>query len=353
MQILVIGKFYIEGFARHIAETLEAMGHKVIRFEIGFKSGSISGHFGQRVDKVLGVLYLSSDSIPAIREHRMKALWQVAEQDSIDIVIVGHDFLWPTEITELKRRTHAKVAMWCPDSLANFGRAFFMNATYDGLFFKDPYIVHAMGDVLNSPVYYLPECFNPVLHSLPEEDIGNQAAYKCDITTAGHPHTWRVEFFSHLINYDVKMWGTQKPLWMPKGIVTELYQKREVFNHDKVRAFRGAKMVINNLFYGEIWGVNARCFEVAGAGAFQIVDWRPCLSQLFEDGKELISFTSIADLKQKIDYWLPRDAERRVIAKAGMRRAYSEHTYQHRLSLLLATLSGSAKGFPMPEVIPN
>jgi len=240
--------------------------------------------------------------------------------------------------------------MWFPDHFGTMGRGYFMNALYDGLFFKDPYIVHILGDVLTSPVYYLPECFNPEKHWLPEEAIGHDPTYQCDITTAASQHSWRVAFFKHLADYDVKLWGNPAPLWMPAGPVAKMYQGQPVHNHDKVRAFRGAKIVVNNLYYSETWGVNARCFEAAGAGAFQMVDWRPGLGQLFEDGKELIAFRSMADLKQKIDYWLPREAERRVIAEAGMRRAHAEHTYVLRLGLLLDTLAGTRHGYPTPQI---
>jgi spore maturation protein CgeB len=81
-----------------------------------------------------------------------------------------------------------------------------------------------------------------------------------------------------------------------------------------------------------------------------MIDWRPGLSQLFEDGKELITFRSLADLKQKIDYWLPREEERRAIALAGMRRAHKEHTYALRLGLLLDTLYGTQRGYPTPQI---
>jgi spore maturation protein CgeB len=280
----------------------------------------------------------------------MKALWQTAEQGPLDVVLVGYDFLWPNEVAELKRCTNAQVAMWFPDCIANFGRGFFMNAPYDGLFFKDPYITHVLGDVLSSPAYYLPECFNPEKHWLPVDAIGHDPAYQCDITTAASQHSWRVAFFKHLADYDVKLWGNPAPLWMPAGPVARMYQGRPAHNHDKVRAFRGARIVVNNLLYGETWGVNARCFEAAGAGAFQIVDWRPGLGQLFEDGKELVTFRSMADLKQKIDYWLPREAERRAIAEAGMRRAHKEHTYALRLALLLDTLAGTQRGYPIPQI---
>ncbi len=349
MNILVIGKYYSEGFALHIAETLGTMNHAVRRFEPGFKSNRIGGRIGHRLDQVRGVIHSATDSIPDIRARRMRALWRVAEQGPLDVVIVCHDFLWPGEVAELKRRTGAAVAMWFPDSLVNFGKGFFMNAPYDGLFFKDPYIVHALAGVVASPVYYLPECFNPERHCLPDGEAPG-AEYRCDITTAGNQHSWRVAFYRHLVGYDVKLWGPPAPLWMPTGPVAGMHQGRLVLNQDKARAFLGAKIVLNNLHYGEIWGLNARTFEAAGIGAFQMVDWRLGLSQLFEDGKELVSFKRMDDLREKVDYWLNRPEERLSIANAGKSRAHAEHTYRLRLSLLLDSLAQRANGFPIQNV---
>ena len=223
-----------------------------------------------------------------------------------------------------------------------------MNAPYDGLFFKDPYIVHVLAGVVASPVYYLPECFNPERHCLPEGEVPG-AEYRCDITTAGNQHSWRVAFYKHLAGYDVKLWGPPAPLWMPAGSVAAMHQGRLVLNQDKARAFLGAKIVLNNLHYGEIWGLNVRTFEAAGIGAFQMVDWRPGLGQLFEDGKELVSFKRMDDLREKVDYWLNHPEERLAIANAGKIRAHAEHTYRLRLSLLLDSLAQRANGFPMPQ----
>lgn len=350
MNILIIGKFYTEGFALHIAETLTAMGQAVRRFEPGLQRNWLRGVLGKRADQILGTLYATSDNLPAVRAQRMRRLWQTVEQGPLDIVIVCHDFLWPAEVSELKERSKAKVAMWFPDSLVNFHRGMFMNAPYDALFFKDPFILRALSDVLPSPIYYLPESFNPDRHYYSESEWVSDATYACDITTAGNMHSWRVACYNHLTDYNVKLWGNPPPLWLPTGAVANMYQGRGVYNKDKVQAFRGAKIVVNHLHYGEIWGVNVRCFEAAGAGAFQMLDWRPGLENLFVDGKEIITFTSMADLKRKIDYWLPRQAERHAIGKAGQRRAYAEHTYHHRLELLLATLAGREKGFPLPDI---
>jgi len=350
MNILVIGKFYTEGFALHIAETLMTMGHTVQRFEPGFRSNRSGGRLWHRVDQVWGAFHTATDAVPSVRAWRIGALWKVAEQGPLEVVIVCHDFLLPAEVAELKEHTGALVTLWFPDAAVNLGRAYFMNALYDALFFKDPYIVHVLDGVLGSPVYYLPECFNPARHSFSAGDAEDLEGYRCEITTAGNQHSYRTAFFKHLATYDVKLWGPPAPLWLDTGPVKKMYQGRSVLNEDKARAFRAAKIVVNNLHFGEVWGVNVRTFETAGAGGFQLVDWRPGLGQLFEDGKELISFKGIKDLKHKIDYYLAHDDERLEIAQAGMVRAKREHTYSHRLKLLLETLSGRARGFEMPEI---
>lgn len=352
MKVLVVGKFYPEGFALHIAETLTAMAHEVSRFEPGFRSARWGGRIGHRLDQVRGIIHETTDKLPAIRARRMGELWDMVDRTPIDLAIICHDFLWPAEVEELKRRTGAAIALWFPDHLANFGRGYFMNAPYDGLFFKDPYIVHVLDGTVLSPAYYLPECFNPDRHRLPEGS-GPGPEHRCDVTTAGNQHSWRVAMFQHLGDFDVKLWGQPAPLWLPTGAVRAIHQGRTVLNEEKARAFLGAKVVLNNLHYGEVWGINVRAFEAAGIGAFQMIDWRPGLSQLFEDGKELISFKGISDLRQKLREWLPsdRDEERDAIAAAGRRRALAEHSYRHRLDLMIETLGGRAMGFPLPAAV--
>lgn len=348
-KVLVIGKFNTESFGMHITETLNDMGYQVLRFVPGCNAPQGGSIFMHRINQARRVLYDVTSGIPQVRVRRMKALWSLVKDHHIDYVIVCHDFLQPAEVQRLKDLTNAKISMWFPDALVNFGKGYFMNAAYDGLFFKDPFIVKALLNVPQSPVYYMPECFNPKRHKL-AEGIAIANEYKCEITTAGNAHSWRVAFYQHLKNYNVKIWGPPAPLWMPVATTKQMFQNKMVFNSDKAQAFLGAKIVLNNLHYGEIWGLNVRTFEAAGIGAFQMVDWRPGLAQLFKDGEEIISFKNMAELPEKIDYWLNNPAEREKIAQAGKERAHREHTYELRLKLILATLDQQAQGFPVPAI---
>jgi len=127
-------------------------------------------------------------------------------------------------------------------------------------------------------------------------------------------------------------------------------QHRFVAGEEKAVALRSAAIVLNTLHPAEIWGVNRRAFEAAGAGAFQLLHWKPGLSQLFEDGGEVVSFRTVDDLGPLIDHYLAHPEERAAIAGAGRSRAVSEHTFDSRLALMFATVGGAAQGYALPRI---
>lgn len=351
MRIVVVGRIETESFACHIGETLSTLGHDVAYVEAGARRRRVRTRLGYRWHQVRSALASLAHRVPALRRRHWRTLWQTIEEKRPELILVTHDFLQPQEVAEL-RRNGAAVALWFPDHLVNLVRGWCLVAPYDALFFKDPYIVRTMRRVLTTPVFYLPECFNPQRHRLPPNESENDipAEFRCDITTAGNLHSWRLAWLQGLDAYDVKIWGDPPPLWLPLGPVRRMVQGRPVFNEDKARAFRGAKIVLNTLHFGEIEGANVRLFEAAGIGAFQLVNETPGLGSLFDVGREVITFRDLQGLRAAIAYWLPREDERRTIAQAAMARAYREHTYELRLRLLLDTLAGRERGFPMPLV---
>jgi spore maturation protein CgeB len=253
-----------------------------------------------------------------------------------DLLLVTYDYLYSDQIEKLKSLSQVKIALWSPDSVATVasGRSHFMNAAYDALFFKDPFIVNNLKHTLGLNTFYLPECFNHRTHKF--EGVISEK-FKVDITTAGNLHSYRVAFFRNLNldNLKITIWGFDAPSWLNSSKIKHLYMGRPIYNAEKAQVFLGAKIVINNLLISEVEGVNVRTFEAAGIGAFQLVDYRPGIEDLFKIGEEIITFSGMVDLREKINFYLSRPELRKKIADQGKIRALKEHTYEIRLKSML------------------
>jgi len=81
--------------------------------------------------------------------------------------------------------------------------------------------------------------------------------------------------------------------------------------------------------------LNCRAFEVAGAGGLQIIEYRPAIEECFEPGKELLTFTTYDELLEHLDRARSDPEQMKTIRQAGARRALSDHTYRHRLQVIL------------------
>jgi spore maturation protein CgeB len=94
--------------------------------------------------------------------------------------------------------------------------------------------------------------------------------------------------------------------------------------------------------------VNPRTFEVAACSGFQLVDERGLLHECFAPD-ELATFTSLPELKEKMEYFLAHPEEREAIARRGRERVLREHTYAHRMERLLDFTAERLSGWPRPR----
>jgi spore maturation protein CgeB len=81
-----------------------------------------------------------------------------------------------------------------------------------------------------------------------------------------------------------------------------------------------------------------RDFEVPMAGGFYLVEKAPGYDQCFVDGKEVVMWSTIDELQDKIKYYLIQDTEREQIALAGQKRAVQDHSWQARFNYLFSEL---------------
>lgn len=87
-----------------------------------------------------------------------------------------------------------------------------------------------------------------------------------------------------------------------------------------------------------IYSVNNRFFDVGAAGSLLLTEKKSDLELIFDDS-EAITYTSINQLREKIEFYLNNQEARNKIAQKMKRCVIESHTYFHRAEYILDTLS--------------
>ena len=88
-------------------------------------------------------------------------------------------------------------------------------------------------------------------------------------------------------------------------------------------------------------GLPLRCFDIMGCGGFMISNYQPEIPELFELDREVVVYTSIPELIDKVSYYLAHEEERIAIARRGYEKVKQYHSYEVKLNHILETACGS------------
>ncbi len=197
-------------------------------------------------------------------------------------------------------------------------------------------------------VHYLPTACDPRFHipmSLTAED---REKWGSPISFVGAGYHNRQQAFASLAHYPFKIWGSEWPGCKPFDRMVQ-EESRRIAPEEYIKIFNGTDINLNLHSSSERDGVdptgdflNPRTFELASCGAFQLVDERSLLSEVFIAGEEVATFNSVSDLREKIDYYSNRPDERKRIARNGRERVLRDHTYAKRMEEMLSVIYSQA-----------
>jgi spore maturation protein CgeB len=137
---------------------------------------------------------------------------------------------------------------------------------------------------------------------------------------------------------DVDVWGYGADELESDSPLRERY-RGEAWGLGMYRVLAQSGIVINfheDVHEGE--AANMRLFEATGSGALLITEGYENLPEIFEPGREVVTYEDTDDLVGKIRYYLEHEDERIRIAKAGQARTLSEHTFAQRMRELAGML---------------
>jgi spore maturation protein CgeB len=163
--------------------------------------------------------------------------------------------------------------------------------------------------------------------------------FEADVSFAGSPYLNRRHIFAALTDLCLRLWG---PGWSDPLLAPLVADGGKAFTADEmVRIFAGTKINLNVHSAEHVHGldpepdyVNPRTFELAACQAFQLVDRRTPLPDLFA-GDEIEAFSSVSELRGLIVRYLADEEARRTVATRARARALAEHTYSHRMERVL------------------
>lgn len=135
-------------------------------------------------------------------------------------------------------------------------------------------------------------------------------------------------------HFDMHMYTTSDTGYAPKiinhGIADSHAVTPIVYNQSKIN--------LNITMRNITSGIPQRVFDVLGCGGFLITNYQPEIAEMFEDGVDLVMYSSVPDLLDKIAYYLEHEDERKAIALNGYNKVMAEHTCEKRLEQMLSIL---------------
>lgn len=250
-------------------------------------------------------------------------------------------------LTELRRRGVITV-MWFLEDYLRFTYWKELGRYFDFMFtIQKGRCLEAIREAGAGVVHYLPAACDPGIHTPQQLTAEERARWGSPVSFVGAGYHNRQQMFASLADMPFKIWGTEWPDCRPfDKLVQESGRRLTPVEYTKI--FNSTDVNLNLHSSTERDGVepngdfvNPRVFELASTGAFQLVDERELLPELFTPGVEVATFRNLSEMKEKIDYYLRHPEERRKMAEAARARALSQHTYAHRIKEMLSVIYNS------------
>ena len=341
LHIMVVGPIYGGSLpiAGYVVSALETLGHRVSWVDHslhypGYKNLETIGDdrlrmtVQQRFSDTLGVISLA----------------HVAE-DPPDIVLAMSQAPLSMAVLEQMRRKKVLTAMWFVENFRHLTYWQQMVEGYDFWFvMQKSACLEAFKAAGAAQVSYLPLAADPTIHQPLELTPEDQEELGSDVSFLGAGYRNRREILPALLGqeWSFKLWGNE---WSNAGALTKVLQRdgARIDTPTSVKIFNGTKVNINLHSYtshgfdpdGD--ALNPRTFELACCGAFQVMDHRSLLPELFDESMMGVVKTP-DDLVPVVRKYVHEPEHRRAMAEMSRKHVIQSHTYIHRMMSMLSTM---------------
>ncbi len=258
---------------------------------------------------------------------------QLAREWKPDLVLALTLALREEVLAELKSAGASQCVAWWGDPPANMRGMGLLAHGWDRIFIKDPAAV-AKFRAVGLPADLMHEAANPAWHCpqyVPSHEDADALA------VAGNYYGYRQFLVRRLAEAGVKLalYGSRPPRWSA-DVVRDGFRRRYIVREEKSKVFHSALACLNSTHLSEGESLNCRAFEICGAGGLQLIEPKGALLECYEPGREVLTYSSVEEIFEHLNRARKDQAWARSIREAGHHRTLSEHTYQHRLTRIIA-----------------
>jgi spore maturation protein CgeB len=326
MRILIPFPYYEDSLVDNVQHTLREMGHEVRT--LGFVDHAAYWSLSRYAWRVL------TEKMASERLSRLeRKMVRVAREFRPDVILAGvHPSLNPLVLEEFGKLCPGRRVLWWVDPPAVSEKWGILAEGWDAIYLKDRAAVNKLR-LAKRNAHHLHEAMNPFWH----KPIAQQRNHL--VVIAGNYYAFRQAIILRLLNDGVtfQLHGSPPPRWAHQEIKNQ-HTGKYLVREEKSRAFGEGMACLNTFSLAEGDSLNCRAFEIAGAGGLQFVEYRPAIEECFEPGRELLSFRSYEELLECVERARTCPKEMIRIREAGSNRARAEHTYRHRLEVILNNL---------------
>lgn len=270
-----------------------------------------------------------------------QAIWAMIQEQKPDLVLALAQAPLDKIMLGRLKREGIKTVMWFVEDykVFNYWRAFAPLYDAFAVIQKEPFLSE-LEKIGQTHAFYLPLAALPEFHKPVKLDEKEKLEYGSDISFLGAGYPNRRIAFRPLAKANFKIWGSD---WEGEKFLSKNIQRqgKRINAEESVKIYNSSLININlhsNIYKEKLVShddfVNPRTFELAAIGAFQIVDKRTLMPELFAED-ELATFNDIEEFYDKIDYYLKdKDAMEKIIKKSR-ERVLKDHTYEKRMERLL------------------
>lgn len=325
MKILIPTYCFSDSFADNVRVTLETMGHDVK--VIGMLS----------IDKYLSLIRRVKNKLSEFIPYKYsyfeeRDIVKIVKEYKPDLFLSLTQPIHPEILLELGKYCRGRRVLWWGDAPANSPKWGVLDKEWDFVYMKDRNAVEKLR-LVGRNAFFLHEAMNPLWH----KPVALQKTR--EIVVAGTCYAFRQSIVLRLMEdgLAIKIYGPPPPMWADTRIV-ECHSGRYIVCEEKSRVFGEGMACLNTFSLSEGDSLNCRSFEIAGAGGLQIIEYRPSINECFDPEKELLVFKSYEELLGHIDRASRFPEEMQVIRVSGANRALADHTYLHRLNVILKNI---------------